>query len=219
MSASSDELPPLAEFATRLFSSGNAVVRRDADLRNSGAAQKVLEEAFAGALMELAEGPGAALEFVPEIALESLRFLYRLCLALSDRSMADEEVLKICATFPAAPTTSAEALSADLTLQHLPSIHQVARAVSEDDPLLAGLSQVAARFPLSSVGIALEQASDLTLIRSHRGLWQLYVDRILERQDVSLASDPEVKAALREALGLHRSLAPKLASHLSLAAA
>src|SRR6185503_2575435 len=44
--------------------------------------------------------------------------------------------------------------SADLTLRHLPKLFQLARHLSNADPLLQQMKQIAAAWPLSSVGVA-----------------------------------------------------------------
>jgi hypothetical protein len=78
---------------------------------------------------------------------------------------------------------------------------------------------VAGRFPLSSVGIAIDPPPDLALLRRYEGLWQLYIDRVTERQDLSRLRDPSVSAAVRDVLGLHSHLAPQLAAQLAVASA
>jgi hypothetical protein len=211
----------LAEFLAALFATGQVAVGRGVDLmQGREAAVRVLEGAFGEMVEELPEFDPSegkpALEV--ETALAAGRYLYGVCLALADRAMTEEQVLAVCAALPAAPGTVAEVLSADLVLRHLPEIDRMARAMGEDDPLVKGLQMAAARFPLSAVGIPLasEADVDLRLVRRHAGLWRVYVDRVLERQDEARMRDPAVSAGVRDALGLHAALAPRLGAKLAL---
>eukprot|EP01031_Cornospumella_fuschlensis_P009151 gene9151-11240_t len=95
----------------------------------------------------------------------------------------------------------------------------MARTMSETDPLVVGLQTAALRFPLSAVGIPLPKAPDLTLLHRHDSLWRLYLDRVLECQDESHLTNSAVSIGIRDALGMHASLAPKLNAQLALAGA
>ena len=204
---------PLAEFASGLFSTGKVVVRRRANPEpHDPQAVILLEEAFAAVLDELRDSSVPNPEFHSKVALEALRCVYRLCLALVERAMSEGEVLAIFSAIPAEPATAGEILSADVVLRHLPVIQQWAKSLSPHDPLVQGMPALGVRFPLSSVGMGeLPLPVDLTLLKRHRGLWHLYIDRVIEHQDASRLADPEVKAAVRDALGSHVTLAPRLA--------
>ncbi|RBP36331.1 hypothetical protein DES53_11720 [Roseimicrobium gellanilyticum] len=203
---------PLAEFASGLFSTGKVVVRRKVDLTpDDPQAVMLLHEAYQVAIDEWIDD-SAAPEFQPGMALEALRCLYRLCHALVDRALSADEVEAIFSLTPTAPANAAEMLSADVVLRHLPALQQWAKSLSSEDPLLVGMPAFGMRFPLSSVGMGeLPLPVDLTILKGHQGLWQLYIDRVIERQDASRLTDPEVKAAVRDALGSHSTLAPRLA--------
>jgi hypothetical protein len=209
-----DTASPLAEFASGLFSTGKVLVRREADLRRGDpGATLLLQEAFAARLDDLADlGTDRALPFKPDLALDVLRCLYRICHALVDRALPAGEVEAIFADMPPAPVDVGDILSADVALRHLPTIHRWAKSLSADDPLVAGLSAIGLRFPLSSVGMGpLPLPLDLAPLKRHPCLWRLYIDRVIERQDESRLPDPDLKAAVRDALGAHHSLAPRLA--------
>ena len=96
----------------------------------------------------------------------------------------------------------------------------MAKSMSSGDPLVSGLEDAARRFPLSGVGIALEEPlPDVSALKRHPGLWRLLIDRVIERQDVSRLADPVVRTAVADALGEHAlRLAPKLAARLALSA-
>lgn len=211
---SPDTVSPLAEFASGLFSTGEVLVRREADLGGSDSqAALLLQEAFAAHLDDLADlGADQLPPFKPDVAMEALRSLYRICHALVDRALPAGDVEAIFSTMPPAPVDSGDMLSADVALRHLPTIHRWAKSLSAGDPLVAGLSAIALRFPLSSVGMGpLPLPLDLAPLKRHPRLWRLYIDRVIERQDESRLTDPELKAAVRDALGAYHSLAPRLA--------
>jgi len=204
-----------AEFFTALHASGIAGVTRD--LLSGADGDQALRHAFEEALEDF-PGDVAGLEWQPLAASEALRFFYRLCQALVDRAMTDEQVTALCAGLPDVPGTPGEILAVDLTLRHLPELHGLAKSMSSGDPLVAEIEAAARRFPLSSVGIALEEPlSDFSVLQHHAGLWRLYIDRVIERQDVSRLADEAVRLAVVDALGEHAlKLAPKLAARLAL---
>jgi hypothetical protein len=203
------------EFFTALHGSGIATVTRE-DLAGSEGETtmlRVFEETQEDLVGDLAD-----LKWEPQTAVEALRYFYRICQALVDRAMSDEEVTSLSSALPAVPSTAGEILAADMTLRHLPDLHAMAKSMSSGDPLVTGISQAAQRFPLSSVGIPLEDPlPDGSPLQRHAGLWRLYIDRIIERQDVSRLGDERVRLAVVDALGEHAlKLAPKLAAHLAL---
>jgi hypothetical protein len=52
------------------------------------------------------------------------------------------------------------------------------------------------------------------VIASHAGLTQLYVDRILAREDFGRLSDERMRTAARKAVGAYAELSPALLKHL-----
>ncbi len=85
----------------------------------------------------------------------------------------------------------------------LPDLSNLARAVSKQDPLLGLLVELGARWPLSSVGMTGIPSVDEQAFMDDGALRQLYVDRILEREDSTRLRSPEVRRATRESLGAH----------------
>jgi len=126
------------------------------------------------------------------------------------------EVEDIAAAFaercPEPPSPSA-CYSADLFLRYLPDVTRLARGVGEADPLVEYLLAVARTWPLSSIGVEGIEIEDAALqpILSHPTLLQLYVDRIIERNDASRRGNETVREAIRYALGAHDHLAPQIA--------
>lgn len=124
-------------------------------------------------------------------------------------------------SIPAAHTAAAAAavFSADLCLRHLPAIFRMAQTLSPGDPLLGALQNLAARFPLSGVGIAagghgLPESDSLPVILSHPGLRQLFLDRILTTRSRDWLHHPQIAEALQQTLGSHaQTLAPGFQTH------
>ncbi len=213
------DLAPLSEFLASLFASGEVVVARAHDLgAEKQAGEMQLAEAFRVTQQDVPAVDVSGLVFAPEVAHACAAWFYRACLALTDRAMEVEQVQSLLGALPREATTPSEVLSADLTLRHLPELHALARSMSPDDPLVAGLEKAARRFPLSGVGIALsEPLPDLALLHRHPGLWRLYLDRVIERQDTSRLRDSQVAHAIMDALGEHAlRLAPKIAASLAI---
>ncbi len=108
--------------------------------------------------------------------------------------------------------------SADLLLRHLPDLVRLARGLAADDPLVSHLSQLARRWPLSSVGMewTSDHEPDVRSFAGDPALLQLYVDRIISRGDKARLGSPVVRAAVRRSLGDHAGgLAPDIAKALA----
>ncbi|MES2709492.1 MAG: hypothetical protein V4726_23045, partial [Verrucomicrobiota bacterium] len=117
----------------------------------------------------------------------------------------------------AAQFSTAAQFSADLTLQHLPAIFRMARALAPGDPLLAALRELAGWFPLSGIGIQPADPQDFPAIDSgtwenlqaHPGLRQLFLDRILSARARHWLKHPDITLAIRHSLGEYATdLAP-----------
>lgn len=105
--------------------------------------------------------------------------------------------------------------SVDLSFRFLPDLMRLARAASPDDPLVPIVDAWARHWPLSSVGMgALEITGSLDWL-DDPCLRQLYVDRILAEQDESRLADPRTLEAVRESVGRHFHLVPRLAARLA----
>lgn len=210
-------LASLAEFASGLFSSGQVLVSRTTQFsQDEKELQSIFEAAFEEACDELPGDTENSFRCHAPSAKSALMYIYRLCLLLADRSAPEEEIIRLGECMPALPTTADEVLSSDLSLRYLPDIYRMARAISESDPLVSMLERMATSFPLSSVGIPPHLPPDLTLLQQQPCLWGLYLDRILEVQDDSRLANPAVVSGIRDALGMHASLAPRMAAKLTL---
>jgi hypothetical protein len=158
-----------------------------------------------------------ALELPPfsaEAALWGARLFHQLCRFVICRDMGEDQVNAACAVpcpWPRNPSTD---WSVDLTLRHLPRLFQMARQLSNADPLVERLREIAVAWPLSSVGVAGLQGMCLDSFVGDAGLRRLYSDRIFETGDTSRLGDERLDEALRADLGIHRELAPILAGKL-----
>ena len=139
-------------------------------------------------------------------------FLCRTAMAYLHREW---EAPKLAALLACNPPNGASldsfAFSADLALRHLPLLAKQARAAHAEDPLLLHLEAVAARFPLSGVGLATPEPDALAAVLNQPCLRLMYLDRLLPAPDpANLAATlalPPVQNALRAALGDHPHLA------------
>jgi hypothetical protein len=206
----------LAEFFAFLRTGGEAAVFRE-EFRMIGENPEVWQAAYQEECESL---PGFELTppaWHPETALAATAFLYQLCQALANRALEEDKVRAICAAHPPAPTSAGEVLSADLSLRYLPELYALATSINREDPLVAGLETIAPLFPFSSAGIPLKSPADLSSIQAHDGLWRLYIDRVIESQDASRLVNPDVRLAVKDALGDYGlSLAPRIATQLAL---
>jgi hypothetical protein len=148
------------------------------------------------------------------VALWAATALYRGCQLTIYRELdagAIDELL--AAPCPPATVTSRH-YSADLTFVFLPDLIRQATTASADDPLVALLRQLAAQWPLSSVGIEKLEPQHVDEIAADPGLLRCYVDRILAKKDWPRLAHPAARAAAQAALGGHAALWPEAIKHL-----
>lgn len=152
---------------------------------------------------------------VEPAAAWGLSMLYRSCQFLTCREVDAETVRRALAEpCPEAPKP-AVCYSVDLALRYLPDLMSLARGIAPDDPLVESLLGLASAWPLSSVGIKGVSNIGTAAFIVDRSLRQLYVDRIIERADVSRLDDPRVRESVRAALGHFPELAPAIAKALA----
>ena len=152
--------------------------------------------------------------FSADAALWAARLLYHLCQFTVCRDIGEEQIVRICAV-PCPERRAPEVdWSVDLTLRHLPKLFDFARHLSNADPLVLQMNQIATTWPLSSVGIPGLQNLEVNSFVGHPALRRLYVDRIIAANDASRLGDSRVKDLLRSDLGIHKELAPAIAEKL-----
>lgn len=207
----SGEFSELALFLKALVEDGRAVVQSPARLGDAPDAVDVVRQLDLIARAELSlETP----HFSQEPAIWGARFFYQLCQFTVCRDIGEEQInlaLSVPCPQPRRPETD---WAADLTLRHLPKLFQLARHLSQADPLVQKIKQIAATWPLSSVGIPGLEKLQIESFIEHPALCRLYADRIAAAEDASRLNDPRVESVLRADLGFHHELAPVLAAKL-----
>jgi hypothetical protein len=207
----SEENSPLALFLKALAEEGRAVVSPKPLDRDPGDAAEVLRQVETSAREELTfEPPKLSLD----AALWAARLSYHLCQFTVCRDIGAERIGAVCGEACPVARSPETDWSADLTLRHLPRLFHLARHLSEGDPLVQHLKQIATAWPLSSVGIAGLENLSLESFIGHPALRRLYVDRVVAAEDTSRLNDSRVGDLLRADLGIHHELAPTIASKL-----
>jgi hypothetical protein len=153
-------------------------------------------------------------QFSAGAALWAARLFYQLCQFTVCRDIGEDRITEVCSASCPEPRGPEVDWSADLVLRHLPRLFQLARHLSNADPLVRQMKLIAAAWPLSSVGIAGLENLHLDSFIGHPALRRLYADRILASGDLSRVGDARLDDLLRADLGLHRELAPVIAARL-----
>ena len=134
------------------------------------------------------------------------------------------------------PSSPSVHYSVDLVFRFLPDLLNFAKAASPTDPLLRQLYTWAGEWPLSSIGIGTNSStrveiepdnedadprsnfrlsrSSIELIASHPCLLQMYVDRIMNRNDISRLDHDGIRRAVATSLGMHDQLNPTISDAL-----
>lgn len=151
----------------------------------------------------------------------SARMLYLAAQVLVFRDLEHDLLLPALRAAPLG-TEASEQFGADLCLRFLPDLLRLTRAASASDPLVTSLLELAADWPLSSVGISGVSLSPqgrarVQAMTRDAAVWQLYIDRVLQTGDASRLVDPATKAAVRAAVGAFPQLAGQLSKELEAA--
>jgi MoxR-vWA-beta-propeller ternary system domain bpX4 len=154
--------------------------------------------------------------FDPEVAVWGAAVLYRICQCLVYREINVSQAVPEQMTPQVGPRTAAVHYSGDLVLRFLPDAWRLARALAPEDPLVLYLQRLAVVWPLSSIGISGLTGISVSEICQDRALLTLYLDRVVERNDLERLGDPLVADAMRAALGMFPELAPQVAARLKL---
>jgi hypothetical protein len=209
--ATLDAEPDLAVFLKTLAEEGRALVFPGPLAEGAESAREALRQCHAVAGRELAlEAPA----FSPPAAMWAARLFYDLCRFTLCRDIGEAEMAVACSRACPEPRGPETDWSADLTLRHLPKLFPFARHLSQADPLVQQIKQIAAAWPLSSVGIPGLEQRPLDSFLAHPALARLYADRIVSANDLSRLGDPRVDELLRADLGIHHDLAPAIAARL-----
>lgn len=147
--------------------------------------------------------PGPPLPFHPDAAWWGAVMLFRAACLVCFREMEVTDIIELLRRepMPDSPDPAAH-FSADLCLRHWPDLYRMARARSEDDPLVKAMHDLAQDIPLSAPGMYLAVGHP---VLAHAGLRQLYAERSLERADTTCLAQPEISSFVRSKLGAYAS--------------
>lgn len=150
------------------------------------------------------EMPERAPDFNPEAAMWGAMFVYRTMQLCLIRDLGPEAVESLLPAYNG-EITPQTAYSVDLCLRKLPDLRNLAGGLAPGDPLVTRLEEAAHRFPLSSVGLSLNDAFDpvigLRAILDHASLRVEYVDRIIAEKDRKRSEEPRINSLIQAALG------------------
>ena len=155
---------------------------------------------------ERLEFPGEA----PALSLPAVQWavvtFYKACQLLVCRDVPATETANALATTCPQGRSPEVHYSVDLVLRYLPDLLGTARRLAAGDTLVDALVRIALEWPLSSVGVPglkPEGLSEIDTFMGHRGLRQIYADRILQHDDTGRIQHPGARAAVMASLGQH----------------
>jgi MoxR-vWA-beta-propeller ternary system domain bpX4 len=209
--ANQDAPSSLVLFLRSLMAEGRPVVTPEPTVRLDSESVELIAEIYFRAQQELGlETPA----FCKATAGWAAILLYKVCQFIACRDIGEDEISAAFAVPCPEPRGPETDWSADLFFRHLPAVCGFARRLSHSDPLNRHLKELAAHWPLSSVGIPELAELDLNSFLEHPALRRLYADRILLKEDRSRLGNPRLDDVLRADLGQHSELAPSFASQL-----
>ena len=198
----------MAAFLTELFESGRVVIASDSVPDFDSEADALLVSAERISALNFA---GSAPRFSLRTAQSASRILYCACQFLVCRAIEAKDIKTALTERCAEPHSPEIDYSADLLFQFLPDIIGMTKAVASGDPLLEQLLVLAREWPLSSVGVAELGKVDVSAFIGHAGLRQVYVDRIIAREDLGRLGEWAVDAVVEEAIGAYPELCTPVA--------
>lgn len=194
-------------------------------LRETGAVALVLEpldgrldgveaelRALDGRARQALGGEAPALQM--ESAIWAARLMYRLCQCAVCRDLGEVTIRAACDPACPGPAGPARAWSVDLLLRHLPALWRWVRRQSHLDPLVGALEMVGKAWPMSSVSMPACGGGSIGEFEADPTLLRLYVDRIEVEGDLTRLGVSAVDRMIRNDLGVHRTLAPRLADRV-----
>ncbi|MFM7059468.1 MAG: hypothetical protein ACKO2P_21350 [Planctomycetota bacterium] len=209
------------DFLQRLFETGDMLLPRRMDSSGSGAAMELLVKFES---IWRCSWPGSPPDFRCDVALAASQVLMSMFQAVVFRDLELSEsrqavVVAGLATGDVVIPDPAMHYSVDLLFQFLPQLLDRAKRVSPSDGLIALLLDILQPWPLSSVGVAeLTTHSPcparLQILSDHPSLWQMYVDRVLQRGDRGCLQHLPTARAISAAIGPFDWLSGHLNDHL-----
>jgi hypothetical protein len=151
---------------------------------------------------EALELPSDVPDFAPEAALWAAKILFISAQLLLYRQNQPKELSSLLPDYPGR-IGAAEHLSADLCLRFLPDLLEQLKVIEPTDPLIDLLERILSVWHYSGIRQDAAAADDYSVILENTTLKKLYVDRILQYKNESLARRPEFYSLVKAALGIH----------------
>jgi hypothetical protein len=146
--------------------------------------------------------PFLAPDFEPEAALWAAKTIYTAMQLMLYRKNESSDLAQLLPKYEAEINPSA-ILSADLTLRFLPDVLTQLHLIDFEDSLLTLLKEILQTWHYAGVGYALDESIlDFSPILSNPCLYQLYLDRIIEKKKISLAQNPVFITGINANLGI-----------------
>ena len=149
-----------------------------------------------------------------DAAIWAARLMYRLCQCAVCRDLGEVTIRAACDPPCPGPVGPSRVWSVDLLLRHLPALWRWVRRQSHLDPLVVALETVGKTWPMSSVGMPACGGGSIGEFEADPTLLRLYVDRIEAEGDLTRLGVAAVDRMVRNDLGVHRALAPRLADRV-----
>lgn len=150
------------------------------------------------------EMPGIAPNFHAGAAIWAAKYIFTTIQLLLLRNIEVAEIDLYLKDYDGEKSSEAS-YSADLTLRFLPDLLKFGSGLSPADPLIAKLKSTAEKWPFSSVGIeGLTSQADENIL-AHPSLRVAYIDRIIQKKDVTRLQHTNEKNLLKEVLGIHQA--------------
>lgn len=146
------------------------------------------------------EMPERAPDFNPEAAMWGAMFVHRTMQLCLIRDLGPEAVESLLPAYNG-DISPQVAYSVDLCLRKLPDLRNLAGGLAPGDPLVTRLEEAALRWPLSSIGLSLNDTYELRAVLDHASLRLEYVDRIIAVRDRKRSEDPRINSFIQASLG------------------
>ena len=202
------------QFSTDLFLTGRAIVTRSTWVADAKTEQQTIiavEDLEADYRLAL---PGTPPQVDHDSVLWAAKSVAWAAGVLVDRDQGETGFPDALQASTPDHTEPSAIYSVDLLMRFLPSLLHRATRIDRDDPLLDSLGSLAIAWPLSSVGCEWVTpdltSAPLAGIQSHACLRQMYVDRIIAKQDRMRLDQPWVRQAVELAVGDYPELADGL---------
>jgi MoxR-vWA-beta-propeller ternary system domain bpX4 len=149
--------------------------------------------------------PGMAPAFDAAAALWGAQTVYSSAQLLLYRQDKEADLASVLLPYTG-PMTPSAILSADLCLRFLPDVLQMAKQMDSDDLLVTLLTTLLQQWHYSAIGYRFDiTGADFDAIISDACLRQLYVDRVITRQDQQAAILPPLMPFVKAAMGNYQS--------------